>query len=265
MTASLRRIWALVFRHLCLFRRSWPRVLELAYWPILQMLIWGLTAQFLFARTGGGLALLGGALLGGVLLWEVSMRSQIGMALSFLEEVWSRNLAHLLISPLRTSEFIAGLVLISLLRTAIGVACAASLAYVLYAFNLLALGPVLVLFFANLLIMGWWVSLGVIALILRHGAGAEAFAWSILIGLTPLCAVYYPVTIIPMPWRLFSLALPASHVFEGMRAALAGRTAWHELAAASLLNVAWTAVAAATLTAALRGARQRGALLTIGE
>ena len=109
------------------------------------------------------------------------------------------------------------------------------------------------------------MSLGVISLILRHGAGAEALAWSVLAGLTPICAVYYPVTIIPMPWRLISLAMPASHVFEGMRAVLHGSVLWGQLGWAIGLNLLWGAAATAVFAAQFRSARRRGALLSIGE
>ena len=264
MNGSARRIWGMVYRHLCLFRRSWPRLLELAYWPVLQMLIWGLTAKFLFSR-GSGLMLVGGALLGGVLLWEVAMRCQMGVSLSFLEELWSRNLGHVFVSPLRPWELIAALLALSVVRMAIGLAPAILLAFVLYAFNLFALGPILVVFFANLMLMGWTVSFGVMALILRHGAGAEALAWSVLAGLTPVCAVFYPVSIIPLPWRILSLSLPASHVFEGMRAALRGTVLWSELGWAVSLNAVWAVAALAIFAGQFRSARMRGALLSIGE
>ena len=36
-----------------------------------------------------------------------------------------------------------------------------------------------------------------VSLILRHGAGAEALAWSVLFGLTPFSAVFYPVSVLP--------------------------------------------------------------------
>ena len=113
-----------------------------------------------------------GALLGGVLLWEVALRSQMGVALSFLEEVWSRNLAHVFVSPMRPWEMLAALV--CWCRSggcSSGVLPAVLLAWLLYAFNLFAVGPVIVLFFANLMIMGWWVSLGVLSLILRTARG----------------------------------------------------------------------------------------------
>jgi ABC-2 type transport system permease protein len=266
IAASARRIWGLVYRHLALYRRSWPRLLELAYWPVLQMSVWGFTASFLASRSGSSVAIAGGALLGGVLLWEVALRSQMGVAISFLEEVWSRNLAHVFVSPMRPWEMLAALICMSILRMLVGVLPAVLLAWVMYAFDLFSMGPVIVLFFANLMIMGWWVSLAVLSLILRHGAGAEALAWSVLFGLTPFSAVFYPVSALPAAVQPIAFALPSSHVFEGMRAALAdGTIRWDHLAWAFGLNVLWMIAALLVFSAQFRHARQGGALLNIGE
>jgi ABC-2 type transport system permease protein len=266
MRSSARRIWGMLYRHLALYRRSWPRVLELAYWPVLQMCIWGFTARFLMARMGSGAAIAGATLLGGVLLWEVALRSQMGMAISFLEELWSRNLGHVFVSPLRPWELVSALIGMSVIRMLAGVLPAILVAWALYAYNLFALGPVLVLFFANLMIMGWWVALGVVSLILRHGAGAEALAWSVLFGLTPFSAVFYPVAVLPRVLQPVALAIPAAHVFEGMRGILLnGVVRWDHLAAAFALNAVWLAAAALLFARQFHQARVRGALLSIGE
>ncbi len=266
MRPSLRRIWGIMYRHLSLFRRSWPRLLELAYWPVLQMCIWGFTASYLASRMGSPVVLAAGTLLGGVLLWEVALRSQMGVAISFLEELWSRNLGHVFVSPLRPWELVAALIGMSFIRMVGGVLPAILLAWALYAFNLFALGPILILFFINLMIMGWWVSLGVISLILRHGAGAEALAWSVLFGLTPFSAVFYPVSVLPAWVRPIALALPSSHVFEGMRGVLLnGTVRWDHMAWAFGLNALWLAAAVAVFAQQFRQARVRGALLSIGE
>jgi ABC-2 type transport system permease protein len=266
MIASLRRIWGMMYRHLALFRRSWPRLLELAYWPVLQMCIWGFTASFLAARMGSSVAIVAGTLLGGVLLWEVALRSQMGVAISFLEELWSRNLGHVFVSPLRPWELVAALIGMSIIRMATGVIPAILLAWALYAFNLFALGPILVLFFINLMIMGWWVALGVVSLILRHGAGAEALAWSVLFGLTPFSAVFYPVSVLPVWVQPIALALPSAHVFEGMRAVLqTGIIRWDHMVWAFGLNAVWLVAATLVFAQQFREARVRGALLSIGE
>ncbi|HEY0205317.1 MAG TPA: ABC transporter permease [Acetobacteraceae bacterium] len=267
MTGAARRIWGLMYRHLALYRHSWPRLLELMYWPVLQMCIWGFTASFIAGRAGAGgtVAVAAGALLGGVLLWEVALRSQMGVAISFLEELWSRNLGHVFVSPIRPWEMLAALVGISVLRMLTGVLPAILIAFLLYAFNLFAMGPVVILFFANLMVMGWWVALGVVSLILRHGAGAEALAWSVLFGLTPISAVFYPVAVLPAVLQPVALSLPAAHVFEGMRAALQGVVQWDQLAWAFGLNVLWMAAGLLLFAGQFRQARLRGALLNIGE
>ena len=266
MSGSPRRIWGLMYRHLALYRRSWPRLLELAYWPVLGMCIWGFTASFLAGRLGAGAAVATSALIGGVLLWEVCLRGQMGMAISFLEEIWSRNLGHVFVSPLRPWELVTALIGMSIIRMAVGVAPAILLAWFLYAFNLFALGPVLVLFFINLLLMGWWVALGVISLILRHGAGAEPLAWSVLFGITPFSAVYYPISVLPAALQPFALALPSAHVFEGMRGVLLEKIIlWPHLAWAFGLNMLWLLAASLLFAHQFHAARVRGALLSIGE
>ena len=184
MAASARRVWGLMYRHMALFKHSWPRLLELLYWPVLQMTIWGFTSTFLARNSGSTAALAGGALLGGVLLWEVALRSQMGMSITFLEEIWSRNLGHVFVSPLRPIEMVAALIGMSMLRMLTGVIPATLLAWALYAFNLFAIGPVLLLFFVNLMVMGWAVALAVISLILRHGRSRAVF-WAPLV-LAPL-------------------------------------------------------------------------------
>lgn len=266
MSGALRRIWGLMYRHLALYRRSWPRLLELTYWPTLQMCIWGFTSSFIASRMGVGGQVAAGLLLGGVLLWEVALRSQMGAAISFLEEIWSRNLGHVFVSPLRPWELVAALIAMSAIRMTIGVLPAVLLAWALYAFNLFAMGPVIILFAINLMAMGWWIALGVISLILRHGAGAEALAWSVLFGITPFAAVFYPVSVLPAVLQPVALALPAAHVFEGMRAALdAGVIRWDHLAWAVALNLAWAGAAVLLFARQFRVARERGALLSIGE
>jgi ABC-2 type transport system permease protein len=264
--ASARRIWGLVYRHLALYRRSWPRLLELMYWPVLQMLVWGFVTAWLAGVQNDMAGVAAGLLLGGVLLWEVALRSQMGFSISFLEEIWSRNLGHVFVSPLRPRELVAGLMAMSVIRVLVGVTPAVGLAWVLYHFGLFAMGPVVVAFFAALLVMGWAVALGVTSLILRYGAGAEALAWSVLFGLTPFSAVFYPVSVLPGWLQPVALSLPAAHVFEGMRTALLeGRVAWGHLGAAFALDALWLALMGWVFLRQFQAARVRGALLNIGE
>ena len=267
MNPSLRRIWGLIYRHASLYRHSWPRLLELAYWPVLEILVWGLTSRWLAANGAAGVAGAGvSLLLGGALLWEITLRAQMGMTFSFMEEIWSRNLGHLSVTPLRPWELVTGLMGMSVLRLLAGLTPAMLLAWLLYGFGVFSMGPVVVLFFAALAMSGWAVALGVVSLILRHGAGAEALAWSVVYGLTPFACVFYPLESLPAWLQPLALALPLAHVFEGMRAALLhGVVAWGHLGAAFGLCLLWLGAMALVFRAQFQRARERGALLNIGE
>ncbi|NYZ13444.1 ABC transporter permease [Azospirillum sp. RWY-5-1] len=262
---SPRRIGAMVLRYWYLLRGSWPRILELAYWPTMQMILWGYINQFMAANSAW-VAQGAGVLIAAVLLWDVLFRGQLGVSVSFLEEMWSRNLGHLFVSPLRPGEWLTALMTMSLIRTLIGIVPAALLAIPFFGYSVFDLGLPLALFFANLIAMGWWLGLLVIALILRYGMGAEGLAWIVVFLLAPVSAVYYPVTVLPEWLQWVAFLLPSSHVFEGMRGVLFdGAVRWGELAWAVALNGLYMAAGVATFLFAFRQARVRGALLQTGE
>lgn len=262
---SLRRVGAMVLRNLYLLRSSGPRILELFYWPTVQLVLWGFISQF-FVTHSSWVAQATGVLLAGVLLWDVLFRGQLGVSLGFFEELYSRNLGHLFVSPLRPYELICALLVISLIRTVVGVGCAALLAIPLYGFSIFSLGAVLLAFFFNLLVMGWSIGLMVAALVLRYGLGAESLAWVAIFALAPVSGIYYPVSVLPEWLQTVAWWLPASHVFEGMRAVLfEHRIDSAHLFAAVGLNVLYLAFGAALFLYAFQSARRRGTLLHIGE
>ncbi len=193
---SVSRIGAMVLRYSYLLRSSWPRLLDLVYWPAVQMLMWGFL-QLYIAQNAGFFARAGGTFIGALLLWDILFRGQLGFSVSFLEEMWSRNLANLMISPLRPLEFVLALMIMSVVRLAIGVIPVSLLAIAFFGFNLWGLGLALAAFFANLLLTSWAVGIFVSGLLLRNGLGAENMAWTIMFILLPLTCVYYPVAVLP--------------------------------------------------------------------
>jgi ABC-2 type transport system permease protein len=262
---SARRIGAMVLRYWYLLRGSWPRLLELAYWPTMQMIIWGLITLHLMQHSSW-IAQGAGVLIAAVLLWDVLFRGQLGLSLSFLEEMWSRNLGHLFVSPLRPYEWVLSLMAMSLIRTLVGVVPAALLAIPLYHFNIFAMGAPLLLFFANLLVTGWWLALIIVGLILRFGMGAESLAWAVVFMLAPISAIYYPVDVLPEAARWLAYALPPAHVFEGMRLLLfEGRFDGVHFAAAVGLNLLYMALSGLAFLGFFRHARRQGKLLQQGE
>ena len=263
--ASAKRIGAMILRYWYLLRSSWPRLLELVYWPTVQMLMWGFLQSYLHQRTGI-LAAAAGALLGAVLLWDILFRGQIGFSISFLEEMWARNLGHLMISPLRTGEFVLALMAMSVIRVVIGLGPVTLMALVFFGFNVFSLGLALAGFFLILIVTSWSIGLVVCGLVLRQGLGAESLAWSLIFLLLPLACVYYPVSTLPDWLQYVSLALPPTYVFEGMRAILIDGTFRADLMVRGLaLDVVFLAAGLATFYALVRSARVHGSLLVSGE
>ena len=262
---SFTRIGAMVLRYSYLLRASWPRLLDLVYWPAVQLMMWGFL-QLYIAQNAGFFARAGGTFIGSVLLWDILFRGQLGFSISFLEEMWSRNLANLLISPLRPIELVLALMVMSLIRLTISTVPVALLALVFFGFNLFGLGLALAAFFANLLLTGWAVGIFVSGLVLRNGLGAENMAWTIMFIFLPLTCVYYPVAVLPHWLQHVSWLLPPTYVFEGMRALLIDHVFRADLMVEALaLNVAFFLGGAAAFMGLLKSARRSGALMQGGE
>ena len=265
LSARANRVGAMVLRHWYLLRHSWPRVLELVYWPSVQMLMWGFLQTHLSQSTGN-IALVAGTFIGAVLLWDVLFRGQLGFSISFLEEMWARNLGHLMMTPLRPAEFATALMAMSVIRVSIGFVPVTFLAILFFGFNLWELGLALVAFFLNLLLTSWSIGLVVCGLVLRHGLGAENFAWSIAFVLLPICCVFYPLEALPWGLRLVAQALAPTYVFEGMRALLVEQVFHADLMLRALaLNALYFALASLAFARFFNASRRAGTLLQIGE
>jgi ABC-2 type transport system permease protein len=262
---SLQRIGAMMLRYWYLLRSSWPRLLDLIYWPTVQMVTWGFL-QYYIASNAGFFARAGGTFIGAVLLWDILFRGQLGFSISFLEEMWSRNLGNLMMSPLRPFEFIAALMVMSLVRLAIGAIPVTFLAIAFFGFNLYGLGFALVAFFFNLMLTSWAIGIFVSGLILRNGMGAENLAWSIMFLFMPLTCVYYPVTTLPVWLQPVAWVLPPTYVFEGMRTLLIQHVFRPDLMIDALaLNAVMFAAAVFAFLKLLQSARRHGSLMQTGE
>jgi len=175
-------------------------------------------------------------------------------------------MGNLMMSPLKPIEFLIALMVMSLIRLAIGVIPMTLLAMIFFDFNLYGIGFPLVAFFCNLIFTSWSVGIFVSGLVLRHGLGAESIVWTLMFGLMPLACVYYPVTVLPHWLQYVAWALPPTYAFEGMRALLMRQEFRGDLMAqAFAINVLLLVASFAIFLVLLRSAREHGSLLQSGE
>ncbi len=262
---SRRRIWGVFLRQLYLYRRSLTRVLDVFYWPTVDLLLWGFITLYL-ERAGQKMPHYVSFFLGGLILWNILLRAQQGLSVSFLEDVWARNLVNLFVSPLSVGEYLAGLLLVSVFKVVLALFLMSFLAALFFGFKILLLGFWLVPMVLNLCALGWAIGLVTMAAILRFGQEAEILAWALAFLFLPVSAVFYPVSVLP-PWlQAVADFVPSAHVFEGMRALLLkGEVKLSFLMKATGLNLIYLLGSYFLFRRVYQEALRRGTIPKIGE
>lgn len=256
-----QRIGALLQRHYYVNKRNVARLADIVFWPMADLALFGFISVYL-VRSSGAVPAFVAFFIGALILWDTLFRANNGVTVGFLEEIWTKNLLNLFASPLTPREFVASLVLVSLLRVLAGGVVLVAAALVFYGFNIFTLGLPLVAFYINLLLMGWSLGLVVVALILRFGTSAEIFAWALIFLFQPFSAVFYPVSVLPRVFQEIARFVPSSHVFEGMRQVIGqGTFSVVELIWALGLNLVYALAALAIFAAVFRKALASGRLV----
>ncbi len=256
----ISRILAMVLRYLFIYKRSYIRIGELIFFPLMDLLVWGFVTMYLQQVTQSRVVLF---MLGGIILWDVFFRAQQAVGMSVLQEMWVGNTLNLFVSPLRSYELIISTAIVGFIRALITATGLAICAYVLYSFNVFDLGFSLFPLFGLLLFFGWVVGLFTASLILRYGEAAESLAWIVPFLVQPFVAVFYPVSALPAGLQIFAFIFPCTHIFEGMRAVLlTNAVPVREMLIALSLSLAWMVVTGTCLAGTLRYVRRKGYLTT---
>ena len=262
---SYNRILGLFLRHFYLIKSSFPRILDLIYWPTIQIILWGFISKF-FTIYSDYYNNTVGVILSCAILYDFLFRSSISFNMLFLEEIWSRNFTNLFIAPLRISEIIISLVLTALLRTLIGLVPAILITSPLFGISILDLGAPLFLLFFSLYVFGITLGLFVSAGLLRYGPAFENIAWSSLFLLAPLGCIYYPIEILPEFFQTVAKFLPLVYIFEEARSILVNNVVdYSNIKSAIYLNIFYLCLGISLFYYSFSKARDKGTLINIGE
>lgn len=255
---SWLRVRAIARRHALVLRRSPHRLFDVTIWPLVDAVLFGSIGVFVAESEGTGADAFG-YLIAGIVLWHVVYQSQIALSTGFLEEMWSRNVLNIMVTPLREIEYVAGVVLFGFVKLVLGVGLVAVTALAMFSFDITDLGLGLIPVSAVLLVVGWAIALLVIGVVFRFGSGAEALAWGVLFAVLPLSGVFYPVDALPGFLQPVAQVLPTTHAFAAMRALVDGDPLpWDEIAWGAAGAIVLTAVALVFLTKMLATFRRRG-------
>tara|TARA_Y100000590_G_scaffold5719_1_gene7608 strand:+ start:6582 stop:7373 length:792 start_codon:yes stop_codon:yes gene_type:complete len=262
---KFHRVFALSIRHLYLIKSSLPRILDLIYWPTIQIILWGFISKF-FTLHSEYYNHAVGIILSAAILYDFLFRSSISFNMLFLEEIWSRNFTNLFVAPLKISEIITALTATALIRTLIGIVPAILLASPFFGVSLFDLGPPLFLLLLSLYFFGITLGLLVTSGLLRYGPAFENIAWSSLFLLAPLGCIYYPLSILPEWLQVLAKFLPLVYIFEEVRSILVENVVnYKNIITALGLNLFYFVLSISIFYWSFYGARKKGILINMGE
>lgn len=221
----------LVYKFYCICYRSLDRIFDIVYWPVISLLLWGFTSTFI-AETSTVPGVMD-FFLGGAVLWSLFWRAQTDVGTFILEDFWSRNVYNLFASPVTPLELFCAIGIVGIIRCIISFVFLGFLTWVLYSYDILQIGGLAISFFATvLLLFGWVIGIVISALIFRYGLRIQVLAWSVGFIIQPFSCVFYPLDSMPGWVQAIAIFFPTTHVFEGLRHAIATG----ELATGSLLT-----------------------------
>lgn len=261
---SIRRIMAMVIRHMYLWPKSFERLMGTMGWPFLEFTIWGLTMSYLEKNLMNSVSLVT-LFLGSLIFWQIVSRTETETAINFLEEIWNKNLVNIFASPLTKAEFLAASIVSNIIKLTLTVSMLTIVSFVFYKLNIVkTFGfyiPVLVI---NLLLVGWSVSFFVMGMILRFGYKAYELAWAVTLIVQPFSAVFYPIEALPKWGQYIAVIFPSSYVFEEMRRFLqTGHINFFSLLIASTLNIVYLILSTWFFSAMFEKAREHGRLINL--
>lgn len=216
---SLTRSYAIFLRQYFLIKGNPTRLAGIFVWMLFAIVQWGFISKYLgtFGPATFGFV---NIILGAIILWEFMGRIQSGIMTSFLEDIWSQNFFNYFASPLKISEYLAGLVLTSILTGVAGLVIMTAIAGFGFGYNFFRLGLMLLPYMVILFIFGIALGIFIVTMIFRLGPSAEWLGWPIPFILSIFSGVFYPISTLPPGLQVFARIIPASYVFESMRAIL---------------------------------------------
>ena len=262
---NFNRMYGLFLRHFFLIKSSFPRILDLIYWPSIQIILWGFISKF-FSTYSDYYNNTVGIILTCAILYDFLFRSSISFNMLFLEEIWSRNFTNLFIAPMKISEIIISLVFTALIRTLIGLVPAILLTSPLFGISILNLGVPLFFLFLSLYVFGITLGLFVSSGLIRFGPSFENIAWSSLFLLAPLGCIYYPIEILPEFFQILAKGLPLVYIFDETRNILVNNFVnFENILYAFYLNAIYLSIGISLFYFSFSKARKKGSLINMGE
>ena len=236
---SLTRIKAIILQEIYITRHSLEVFIDLFYFSIITVIIWGLISLYLNTNGTSTNQLTGYSLLTGMILWEVIRVIQYSVSVGALWNIWSRNLSNMFMSPLSLIEYMVAGLISGILKALLTLLIISFISILLFKFNIFQIGILnLFIYFINLTLFSWAIGIIILAFIFRYGTRIQALAWGAVFIFQPLTGAFFPIEILPIALQKIAYFIPATHVFESARTNLINpSTDWNQIGIMSIENI----------------------------
>lgn len=221
---NIRRIYAILYRQICLLRGSLARIVPIFTWPLIDIVLWGFITKYLSSISAPGTFFIS-TLLGAMLMWNMFIRVMHGLGISFLEDVWQRNFFNVFASPIRLGEYLTGLTLTAIMTSLMTLCAMVLMAALAFDLDAAAYALQAAPFLLMMYIFAFALGIAAIGMVLHIGPAAEWFMWPLPAVLSPFAGIFYPLSILPAWMQVIGHGIPVSYAFEGLRAVMAGGSA----------------------------------------
>lgn len=232
----MNRIIALVLYYLSSIKRNRSRLLDIFIWPTLELLMFGFLSVYLERQTSA-LSKISFVILGGLIFWHFFSRMMSEVVLQLTDDILSRNLSNILVTPVTSIEIALAMMIASFLKLWLSMSVVFVAGWVLYQLNIFTLGLPIIGYIGILVLWGVSLGLTVSSLYFLVGPRAGPVTWALAGIIQPFCLVFYPRSVLPLPIKIVSYFVPPSYVFEQIRQQLLGnRVNWPDLELAAILT-----------------------------
>lgn len=224
---KLFRVFALIKRYFLSHYKTGNRIFTLIYWLSLNIVIWGTTSVWI--QKQAHIPNLVTMVITSLILWQIVFRVNIETAKSLFNELVSNNLINLYTSPLKLSEWIVSIMALGIIDMTLIILLGTIISKILFNFNLLKFGWLIIPSTTLLLIFGWSIGFIICGFLIYFKCNAHDIVYSFGYIFVPFSAVYCPVDSLPYWIAFISKFLPSTYIFESIRFYLLTETISFEL------------------------------------
>ncbi len=253
---KLNRIIALLYRDLLIIRRSKWRIVELIYFPVTTILIWGffsIYSKSFSLEVGLTILIIN-------IFWNFAYFAQNTANMQIMEDVWSGSLKQLLVSGISEVEYMLSRMITASIISLVTLVIMVGIS-MFFSRNLFYSVPQFIAISLLTLIISLAMSVLISALIVYLGKSYGFLAWTALQAFVFLSAPFFPKETFPDIVRYVSLVMPYTYIFEAARALPSGINI--PVGSAVIVAVAYTAFVWPIYLYLFRIARKKGNLVRL--